>query len=121
MTDARKKLSIRSPSADAGRKEAEAAALLAQAMEHHLCVRWFYNRTLMLAAPQILYRKNDSLYCDAVVTERGGMTVLEQKLGSFNIAGLNSVALTTEAFTPWEPIDLSDDRYRAGVVAHASG
>jgi hypothetical protein len=115
MTEPRRKLSVR---LDPKPNEDETATLLAQAMDHHLCVRWTYNRTLMQAAPQILYHRNGSLHCDAIVTEREGMSLAEPKLGTFKLAGLGRVALTSEPFE-LASIDPNDARYVEGIVGRA--
>ena len=117
MSQPRPKLSLRLGSKSPEQKEADATALLTQAIEQHLGVRWTYNRTLMRAAPQLLYRKNDSLYCDAVVIERGGAAPAETKLGSFNLAGLSGLALTEQVYPAWPDIDRNDARYQGGILA----
>lgn len=117
MPETRKKLSLRIGTASPEHRETETASILAQALEHHLCVRWTYNRVLMQAAPQILYRRNDALYCDAVVTEKNGVRPEETKLASFRLSGLGQVVLTVEALEPFQALDVSDPRYRDGIVA----
>jgi len=120
MSQPRPKLSLRLGSKTPEQKEADAAALLTRAIEEHLGVRWIYNRTLMRAAPQLLYRKNDSLYCDAVVIERDGAAPAETKLGSFNLAGLSGLTLTEQVYPAWPDIDRSDARYQGGILAPVS-
>lgn len=119
MTADRKTLSLRLNGASSEEREAQAAAVLTEAIGRQSCARWSYNRTLMLGAPQILYRKNDALHCDAVVIERNGVLVVERKLGSFKVAGLSNVSLTSEPFARWPEIDLADPRYADGVVLRA--
>lgn len=121
MSEPRPKLTLRLGSKPPKQKEADATALLTRAIEQHVCVRWTYNRTQMRAAPQILYRKNDSLYCDAVVVERNGAAPAEQKLASFNIGGLGGLMLTQQVHAPWPEIDAGDERYASGILARVSG
>jgi hypothetical protein len=116
----RPKLSLRLGSKSPEQKETDATTLLTQAIKQHLGVRWIYNRTLMRAAPQLLYRKNESLYCDAVVIERDGAAPAETKLGSFNLAGLSGLALTEQVYPAWPDIDRNDARYQGGILAPVS-
>lgn len=95
-------------------KEGVALALLTQATKQGLSVKWAYNGTMMEADPQVIYRRKDSLYCDAVVTQRDGTPASELKLGSFWLSGLQTIALIGRKLTPWPSLDLSEARY--GVV-----
>lgn len=116
MTEVRKKLSLRMGAGSPDQRELDVASLLSRAMEHHLRVRWTYNRVLMQADPQLVYRRNGALYCDAVVTEKNGSQPDETKLASFRLSGLGHVVLTTETLSPFGGIDFSDDRYAEGIV-----
>lgn len=114
MTEPRKTLSLRIATQSPEEKDADALALLTQAIRQKLCVRWIYNATSMEAAPQIVYLKKDSLYCDAVVTQKNGTPSREMKLGGFRLSGLHDIALIGRALTPWPDLDVADGRY--GVV-----
>lgn len=120
MSEPRPKLTLRLASKSPEQKEADAIALLTQAIRQNLCVRWTYNRTHMRAAPQILYRKNDRLYCDAVVVERNGAAPAELKLASFNLAGLDGLLLTPQVHPAWPALEVGDLRYAAGILARVS-
>jgi len=117
MSQPRPKLTLRLGSKSPEQKQADAIALLAQAIQQRLHVRWTYNRTHMRAAPQILYRKNDGLFCDAVVVERNGATSPEPRLASFNLAGLDGLLLTQQIHPAGSALDAGDPRYAEGVVA----
>jgi hypothetical protein len=118
MLESRKTLGLRSDTRSVQEKDAAARDLLAQAIDHLLCVRWTYNRVLIQAAPQILYLRNDHLYCDGVVLEKKGVRPLETKVAAFRLAGLSNIALMGETFRP-EPIDLANPRYAQGILARA--
>ncbi|WBO24499.1 hypothetical protein [Sphingomonas abietis] len=120
MTERRKTLSLRLSAKTPDEAALDAQTLIEQAIAHHLCVRWSYNRTMMRAAPQILYRKKGGVYLDAIVIERGGAAPAETKLGSFKLTGLTHLVITTEAFTPDASIDIGDARYSEGVIARAT-
>lgn len=120
MGENRRTLSLKSGGLPPADREAGAALSVGQAIERQLLVRWTYNRTLMQAAPQILYRRNGGLYVDAIVTEKNGAPPVERKLGSFRLTGLGNISLTSESFTPAGDIDLADPRYKAGVIARAA-
>jgi hypothetical protein len=116
MTEPRPKLRLRLaiPSPE---QPADIAARLTKAIEQKACVRWTYNRLSILAAPQVLYRKNEGIYCDAVVLERDGKMPLETKLASFNLAGLTRVKLTGDPAEPAPDLDLAEARYQGGILA----
>jgi hypothetical protein len=118
MLESRKTLGVRSDTRSVHEKDAAARDLLAQTIDHLLCVRWTYNRVLMQVAPQILYLRNDALYCDGIVLEKKGVRPVETKIAAFRLAGLSNITLMSESFCP-EPIDLADPRYAQGIVARA--
>lgn len=117
MTETRKKLSLRIGGASPEQREQDLVSVLGQAIEHHFRVRWTYNRVSMHADPQLLYRRNGALHCDAIVTEKNGTRPDEAKLATFRLSGLRDVVLTTEALSPFGGIDLQDPRYDEGIVA----
>ena len=117
MSQQRPKLTLRLGGKSPEQRQADSTALLTQAIQQCLSVRWTYNRTHIRAAPQILYRKNDSLYCDAVVVERNGAALPESKLASFNVAGLDGLLLTQQIYPTWTALDAGDPRYAGGVLA----
>jgi hypothetical protein len=121
MTEPRKRLTLRIATSPPEEKDAQALALLTQAISEKRCVQWIYNATAMEAAPQVLYLKKDSLYCDAVVTARGGTPPQELKLGAFRLAGLNAIALIGRVLTPWPEIDLADGRYGVIIAVRGDG
>lgn len=113
---ARGKLSLRLAAAPMEKQEDTAVHMLKIAMEHRLCVRWTYNRTAMETAPQILYRMNDKLYCDALVQRRSGPEAGELKLASFRLAGLADIVLTNLPLVAWSDLDTASPRYAATLA-----
>ncbi|MCZ4342456.1 hypothetical protein O4H52_12620 [Sphingomonadaceae bacterium G21617-S1] len=71
----------------------------------------------MTIAPHILYTKHDDPFIDGVVTLRDGKVPAEPKLGTFKLAGLNSVSLTADAFTVQPLYDPADAKYEGVTVA----
>ena len=118
MSTDRKKLSLRMPAAPEEREDRN-RTILQQAMERRVCVRWTYNRTLMRAAPHVLYKRHGDLFVDAVVIERNGATPAEMKLGTFKLAGLSSLALTEEPLVLMPALVVDDGRYLEEVVGRA--
>jgi hypothetical protein len=114
MSEPRKTLSIRSAHAP-GTTDVDPAWLIGQAIERRLCLRWTYNRTAMLVAPQILFRKHEELFADAVVLERNGAAPAELKLGSFKLAGLSGLSLSGVAFDPSPLLERDNPRYAEGI------
>jgi len=121
MVEGRPKLSLRLGDGMPKAPDEDPQSLLTRAIEQRLSVRWTYNRANMVAGPQILYRKHDALYCDAVVVERDGSTPTETKLGSFNLAGLTGIKLMRRSFVGSTEIDLADPRYQGGILARVAG
>jgi hypothetical protein len=62
------------------------------------CISATYNRTSIVLAPHILYTRHDELFVDGVVVERDGQPPREPKVGTFKLAGLQSIALTDRPF-----------------------
>ncbi|ARR52600.1 hypothetical protein [Rhizorhabdus wittichii] len=93
------------------------AQIIAQAVRRKLAITAVYNRTNMVIAPHILYTKHDDLFIDGVVTLRDGKVPAELKLGTFKLAGLNSVSLTVDTFTVQPFYDPADAKYEGVTVA----
>lgn len=95
----------------------EAKTVVVHGIAHLLCVRATYNRGMVILAPQILYKRHDEPYLDAVMIERDGVKPVEVKLGTFKLSGLHGLAITSEPFAPFGAFDASDVRYAEGVIA----
>lgn len=93
------------------------AELLVQAIRRKLCVVAVYNRTSMQIAPYILYTRHDDLFIDGVAMLRDGKVPAEFKLGTFKLAGLNSLSLTAESFTVQPLYDAAHAKYQDVSVA----
>ena len=93
------------------------AQIIAQAVRRKLAITAVYNRTSMVIAPHILYTKHDDLFIDGVVTLRDGKVPAELKLGTFKLAGLNTVSLTVDSFTVQPFYDPADPKYEGVTVA----
>jgi hypothetical protein len=93
------------------------AQLIAQAVRRKLCITAIYNRTPMTIAPHILYTKHDDPFIDGVVTLRDGKVPAEPKLGTFKLAGLNSVMLTADNFAIQQVYDATDAKYEGVTLA----
>jgi hypothetical protein len=120
MTDQPRKtlrLNIASPQD----RDTQAMAILVRAIEAKQCASWTYNRLRMLAAPQILYRRHDNLYCDAVVIEHDGKTPREEKLGSFRLAGMIAVKSLQQPAPFWPHRDLANSRYSSILAVRDDG
>jgi hypothetical protein len=85
--------------------------ILLEAIALKKCVIATYNRVEMLLAPHVLYTRNDALYVDAVALARNGAAPQEKKLGSFNLAGLNEIALADRYFQTESLFDPRADKY----------
>lgn len=119
MTDApRKKLSLgRAAALPEGPALTPEAELIAQAIRRKLCITAVYNRTGMTIAPHILYTKHDDPFVDGVVLLRDGKVPAEPKLGTFKLAGLNSVSLTADGFAPSALFASGDEKYEGVTLA----
>lgn len=116
MNPNRKTLSLRVPKQE-GRPVEEANNVVAYGIANLLCVRATYNRGMVILAPQILYKRHDEPYLDAVVVERDGAKPPELKLGTFKLSGLRGLTITSEPFAPFDGLVVGDVRYAEGVIA----
>lgn len=80
------------------------------------CLQVTYNKATVLIAPHVLYRRNDSFFIDAITVSRDGKPPREEKIGSFNLAGLNDVAVAEDGFTISPLFDRMDVKYRDATL-----
>lgn len=90
--------------------------ILLEAIAHKKCVVATYNRVQMKLTPYILYKRNDSLYIDAVAVEKAGQPPREIKLGAYNLAGLNEVTLTDQHFDAVSLFDPTAPKYEGATL-----
>lgn len=93
-----------------------ANAVILEAIVLRKCVTATYNRTRILLAPHILYKKNDSHYIDAITIERDGVPPKEVKLGAFNLDGLKDVGPSDRPFEPSGLFVPYEERYREATL-----
>jgi hypothetical protein len=91
-------------------------AAILEAIALRKCLQASYNRATVVLAPHVLYQRNDSFFIDAITITRDGNPPREPKVGSFNLAGLNDVAVKDETFTISPLFDRMDPKYRDGVL-----
>ena len=87
-----------------------------QAIALRLCLQVTYNRATVLLAPHVLYKRNDSYFIDAITISRDGNPPREEKIGSFNLAGLSEVSVSETPFVISPLFDRMDAKYRAGTM-----
>lgn len=80
------------------------------------CLRATYNRATVILAPHVLYQRNDSFFIDAITISRDGAPPREEKVGSFNLAGLNDVSVTDTVFETSPLFDRMDAKYRGATL-----
>lgn len=80
------------------------------------CLQATYNRAPILIAPHVLYKRNDSFFIDAITISRDGIPPREEKVGSFNLAGLSDVTVSEEAFIISPLFDRMDVKYRESTL-----
>ncbi len=90
--------------------------ILLEAIAHRKCVLATYNRVAMKLAPHILYKRNDSVYVDAVAIEKAGQPPREFKLGTFNLAGLTDVTLADQHFEAVPLYDPAMPKYQGATL-----
>lgn len=76
-----------------------------------------YNRMRMKIAPHILYTRYGDLFLDAVPVERDGKSLIDPRLSTFKLAGLEIVQILTTSFVPFSGFDPSDAKYAEAVSA----
>ncbi len=87
-----------------------------EAIALRMCLRAQYNRAEVVLAPHVLYQRNDSLFIDAVTQSRDGKPPREEKIGSFNLAGLSDLAVTETPFDASPLFDRMDPKYRDATL-----
>ena len=76
------------------------------------CLEATYNRMRVKLAPHILYTKHDEMYVDAITVEREGRAVVEPKLGTFKLAGLQINGVLDTPFRPNALFQPADPKYQ---------
>lgn len=87
-----------------------------EAIALRMCLRAQYNRAEVVLAPHVLYQRNDSLFIDAVTQTRDGKPPREEKIGSFNLAGLSDVSVMQAPFETSPLFDRMDPKYRDATL-----
>jgi hypothetical protein len=90
--------------------------ILLEAIARKKCILTTYNRVQMKLAPYILYKRNDSLYVDAVAVEQAGQPPRELKIGAYNLAGLNDVSLADQPFEVVSLFDPTAAKYQGATL-----
>ncbi|MFT3964628.1 MAG: hypothetical protein QM690_01940 [Sphingobium sp.] len=80
------------------------------------CLQATYNRGTIILAPHVLYRRNDSFFIDAITISRDGVPPREEKIGSFNLAGLNDLIVSDQPFVIHPLFDRMDAKYRDATL-----
>ncbi|MGN5375214.1 hypothetical protein [Sphingomonas hankookensis] len=107
-------------SAPASTTEEERASLsdiIRFALMQRICLSVRYNNMDMILAPHMLWTKHGDLHVDAVTVERAGSAPKMLKVGTFKLAGLGNVALTSRTFVPQVEFDPADPKYAEAPVA----
>lgn len=86
------------------------AILEAIALKRCLVAR--YNKLSLVLAPHVLYRRNDSFFIDAITVTRDGQRPKEDKVGSYNLAGLSELEAIDQPFEIHPLFDRMDPKYR---------
>jgi hypothetical protein len=108
------------PVSDAQEDRASTSDILRFAMMQRICVSAVYNNMDMLLAPHMLWTRHGDLHVDAVTVERAGGVPKVAKLGTFKLAGLSGVALTSRLFTPFPDFKANDPKYAEAPIAHVA-
>ena len=80
------------------------------------CLNATYNRAPVMLAPHVLYQRNDSFFIDAITISREGKPPREEKIGSFNLAGLSDLAVSDAEFVVSPLFDRMDPKYREATL-----
>jgi hypothetical protein len=72
--------------------------IIFEAIVRQRCVTAFYNKARVTLAPHIIYTRHGDLFIDATTLERDGRPPREQKIGTFKLAGLGELQLTSQPF-----------------------
>jgi hypothetical protein len=70
-----------------------------------------YNKMRMKVAPHVLYTRHGDLFLDAVPAERDGKSLVDPRLSTFKLAGLEIVQILTTTFVPFPGFDAASEKY----------
>ena len=70
-----------------------------------------YNRMRMKVAPHVLYTRHGDLFFDAIPVERDGKSLIDPRLATFKLAGLENIQIMTTSFVPFAGFNASDAKY----------
>jgi len=70
-----------------------------------------YNRMRMKVAPHVLYTRHGAPFIDAIPVERDGKSLLDPRLATFKLSGLEDIKVMTTSFVPFPGFDASDAKY----------
>lgn len=87
--------------------------LLCQAIAGKVCTTATHNRTKLVLAPHILYRRGtqEVPMLDAIVVERAGKPVKDAVLRTFTVSALSGLAVTDRPFVPSPSFKPDNRRY----------
>lgn len=91
-------------------------AAILEAIALRRCLSATYNRLTLLLAPHVLYKRNDSYFIDAITLLRDGQPPREEKMGSYNLAGLSALAVSEQPFEEHPLFDRMDPKYRDSTL-----
>ncbi|MDJ0276364.1 hypothetical protein QLH51_06070 [Sphingomonas sp. 2R-10] len=103
--------------AEAEQQRASLSDIIRFALMQRICLSVRYNNMDMILAPHMLWTRHGDLHVDAVTVERAGSAPKLFKIGTFKLAGLGNVALTSRTFVPQVEFDPVDPKYAEAPVA----
>lgn len=92
------------------------ADILCQAIAQRVCVAATYNGKALTLAPHIVFTKYDDQFLAAVTVDQDGKKPKVTKLGTFKLAGLTDLSVTTKPFEPRRSFSADDPRYAGNMV-----
>ncbi len=108
------------PAQDGAAAAEEARATISDiirfALMQRICLSVRYNNMDMVLAPHMLWTRHGDLHVDAVTVERAGSAPKVFKIGTFKLAGLGNVALTSRTFVPQPDFNPSDAKYAEAPI-----
>jgi hypothetical protein len=108
------------PAQDGAAAAEEARATISDiirfALMQRICLSVRYNNMDMVLAPHMLWTRHGDLHVDAVTVERAGSAPKVFKIGTFKLAGLGNVALTSRTFVPQPDFNPSDPKYAEAPI-----
>lgn len=94
--------------------------ILRAAIARRVCVTAIYNKARVTLAPHLLFERHDEPFLRAVTMLHDGRRPRELKLGTFKLAGLGALAVTSKGFSTFPDYSSALDDHAGNIICALS-